>query len=177
MRQQKNVYSVGQVNNYIKNMFTQDFLLKRIYVRGEVSNCKYHPSGHIYFSLKDENSRIDCVMFRTAAYGLQCVPRDGMRVVALSDIEYVEVSKHDRSYHLAGEEEPLVVYGSLVAFEQEVEGGPFVRISNSCLVNMNRVRAVRGSELVMHGGEVLYFSRSRKRDAVATITSFLGGSI
>ena len=48
----KNAYSVGQVNRYIKNMFTQDYLLQKIYVKGEVSNCKYHTSGHIYFSLK-----------------------------------------------------------------------------------------------------------------------------
>ena len=48
------VYSVGQVNTYIKNMFVQDYLLRNLAVRGEVSNCKYHPSGHIYFSLKDE---------------------------------------------------------------------------------------------------------------------------
>ena len=51
----KNAYTVAQVNHYIKNMFSQDFLLSRIYVKGEVSNCKYHNSGHIYFSLKDEN--------------------------------------------------------------------------------------------------------------------------
>ena len=49
----KNVYSVGQVNTYIKNMFAQDFMLKRISVKGEVSNCKYHSSGHIYFTLKE----------------------------------------------------------------------------------------------------------------------------
>ena len=52
----KNVYTVKQVNAYIKNMFTQDFMLNRLYVKGEVSNCKYHPSGHIYFSLKDESA-------------------------------------------------------------------------------------------------------------------------
>ncbi len=46
------VYSVGQVNTYIKQMFQQDFMLNRMFVRGEVSNCKYHTSGHIYFSLK-----------------------------------------------------------------------------------------------------------------------------
>ena len=51
----KNAYTVAQVNHYIKNMFSQDFLLSRIYVKGEVSNCKYHNSGHIYFSLKDES--------------------------------------------------------------------------------------------------------------------------
>ena len=49
----KNAYSVGQVNRYVKNMFTQDFFLQKIYVKGEVSNCKYHTSGHIYFSMKD----------------------------------------------------------------------------------------------------------------------------
>lgn len=130
-----------------------------------------------YFNFR---MRMDKAMRRIRRNGSRSIAigaRDGMRVVALSDIEYVEVSKHDLSYHLVGEEEPLVVYGSLVAFEQEVEGGPFVRISNSCLVNMNRIRAVRGGELVMHGGKVLYFSRSRKREAVATITGFLGGSI
>ena len=59
----KNVYTVKQVNSYIKNMFTQDFMLSRIYVKGEVSNCKYHSSGHIYFSLKDESGTLSCVMF------------------------------------------------------------------------------------------------------------------
>ncbi len=58
----KNVYSVRQVNSYIKNMFVQDFMLKRIYVKGEISNCKYHTAGHIYFSLKDESGAIACVM-------------------------------------------------------------------------------------------------------------------
>ena len=47
----RNAYTVGQINAYIKNMFTQDYMLSRIYVKGEVSNCKYHTSGHIYFLL------------------------------------------------------------------------------------------------------------------------------
>ena len=58
----KNIFSVGQINRYVKNMFTQDFILQKIYVKGEVSNCKYHTSGHIYFSLKDENSKINCFL-------------------------------------------------------------------------------------------------------------------
>lgn len=130
-----------------------------------------------YFNFRMRMDKAMRRIRRNASRSIAIGTRDGMRVVALSDIEYVEVSKHDLSYHLVGEEEPFVVYGSLVAFEQEVEGGPFVRISNSCLVNMNRIRAVRGGELVMHGGKVLYFSRSRKREAVATITGFLGGGI
>ena len=66
----KNVYTVKQVNSYIKNMFTQDFMLSRIYVKGEISNCKYHTSGHIYFSLKDESGTIACVMFAGSRAGL-----------------------------------------------------------------------------------------------------------
>ena len=59
----KNIYSVGQVNQYIKNMFAQDFMLRNICVKGEVSNCKYHSSGHVYFTLKDEKGAISAVMF------------------------------------------------------------------------------------------------------------------
>lgn len=103
--------------------------------------------------------------------------RDGMRVMALADIEYIEVNRHDLSYHLWNEDEPLVVYGSLKAVEEQVEGGPFVRISNSCLVNMNQIRSVKGSSLLMRSGETLWFSRSKKREAVNTIAAFLGGSI
>ena len=66
----QNVYTVRQVNAYIKNMFTQDYMLNRIYVKGEVSNCKYHTSGHIYFSLKDESGTIACVMFAGQRGGL-----------------------------------------------------------------------------------------------------------
>ena len=65
----QNVYTVRQVNADIKNMFTQDYMLNRIYVKGEVSNCKYHTSGHIYFSLKDESGTIACVMFAGSEAG------------------------------------------------------------------------------------------------------------
>ena len=60
----RNVYSVGQVNSYIQNMFAQDFMMGHIAVRGEISNCKYHSSGHIYFTLKDETGVLKAVMFR-----------------------------------------------------------------------------------------------------------------
>lgn len=63
------VYTVTQMNSYIKNMFRQDFVLSRISVKGEVSNCKYHTSGHIYFSLKDGAGRDVC------NYVWQAVPK------------------------------------------------------------------------------------------------------
>ena len=54
----KKVYGVTQINRYIRNMFAQDFVLHQVCVKGEVSNCKYHSSGHIYFTLKENNSAI-----------------------------------------------------------------------------------------------------------------------
>lgn len=114
---------------------------------------------------------------RHAGRNVTVSTRDGMRVIPLADIEYVEVSRHSLSYHLVGEDEPFVSYGSLKAFEEEVADGPFVRISASCLANMNHVRSVRGPALLMKGGDTLYFSRSRRREALDTIANFLGGSI
>ena len=78
----RNVYSVGQVNHYVKNMFTQDYFLRKVYVKGEVSNCKYHTSGHIYFSLKDETGTLSCVMFAGHRRGLAFRMKDGDKVVA-----------------------------------------------------------------------------------------------
>ena len=147
-------------------------------VRGyEVDALDFIVKPVTYFNFRMRMDKAMRHIRRNSGRSVSVSTRDGMRVIPLADIEYVEVSRHDLSYHLVDEEEPFVVYGSLVAFEQEVEGGPFVRISASCLANMNHVRSVRGSALVMSGGETLYFSRSRKREALATITSFFGGSI
>ena len=93
----RNVYTVKQVNSYIKNMFTQDFMLNRIYVKGEVSNCKYHTSGHIYFSLKDESGTIACVMFAGSRSGLSFRMREGQQVIVLGS---VNVYERDGKYQL-----------------------------------------------------------------------------
>ena len=93
----KHVYTVGQVNSYIKNMFTQDFLLQSILVRGEVSNCKYHSSGHIYFTLKDEKGAIACVMFAGNRGGLKFHMREGQQVVVSGT---VDVYERDGKYQL-----------------------------------------------------------------------------
>ena len=86
----RNVYTVKQVNSYIKNMFTQDFMLNRIYVKGEVSNCKYHTSGHIYFSLKDESGTIACVMFAGQRGGLSFHMREGQQIIVLGSVNVYE---------------------------------------------------------------------------------------
>ena len=98
----KNVYSVRQVNAYIKNMFVQDFMLNRIYVKGEVSNCKYHTSGHIYFSLKDESGAIACVMFAgERRTGLTFRMQEGQKVIVLGS---VSVYERDGRYQLYAKE-------------------------------------------------------------------------
>ena len=93
----KNVYTVRQVNSYIKNMFTQDFMLNRIYVKGEVSNLKYHTSGHIYFSLKDESGTIACVMFAGSRSGLSFRMEEGQQIIVLG---VVDVYARDGKYQL-----------------------------------------------------------------------------
>lgn len=86
----RNVYSVKQVNAYIKNMFAQDYMLNCIYVKGEVSNCKYHTSGHIYFSLKDESGTIACVMFAGQRSGLSFRMCEGQQVIVLGSVAVYE---------------------------------------------------------------------------------------
>ena len=93
----QNVYTVRQVNSYIKNMFAQDFMLNRIYVKGEVSNLKYHTSGHIYFSLKDESGTIACVMFAGSRSGLSFRMEEGQQIIVLG---VVDVYARDGKYQL-----------------------------------------------------------------------------
>ena len=88
----KSVYSVSQVNSYIKNMFTQDFVLNSIYIKGEVSNCKYHTSGHIYFSLKDKGGVISGVMFAGNRGGLNFTLKEGQNVIVLGSVSVYEKS-------------------------------------------------------------------------------------
>lgn len=91
------VYTVAQMNSYIKNMFRQDFVLSRVEVKGEISNCKYHPSGHIYFTLKDEGGSLAAVMFAGQAKGLSFRLENGMKVVVSGRIDVYE---RDGKYQL-----------------------------------------------------------------------------
>lgn len=91
------VYTVKQVNTYIKNMFTQDYALNRMYVKGEVSNCKYHPTGHIYFTLKDESGVLSCIMFAGNRKGLTFPLKEGQKVIAGGNINVYE---RDGKYQL-----------------------------------------------------------------------------
>lgn len=107
---QKEAYTVSQVTGYIKNIFEKDMLLNRVSIKGEVSNCKYHTSGHIYFTLKDGTSQIACVMFAGARAGLTFRMREGDGVIASGSIRVFE---RDGKYQLYAQKIVLDGVGQL----------------------------------------------------------------
>ncbi len=111
MRQ--NVYTVAQINSYIKNMFTQDYMLRFVMVKGEISNCKYHSSGHIYFTLKDEKGVIACVMFAGSRTGLSFRLEEGQMVVVGGTIDVYE---RDGKYQLYARQ--ITLDGAGVLYEK-----------------------------------------------------------
>lgn len=82
--------TVSQINRYIANLFKQDYTLSGIQVKGEISGCKYHYSGHIYFTLKDAGAAISCVMFSTQRRGLGFTLEDGQSVIVTGRISVFE---------------------------------------------------------------------------------------
>lgn len=122
MAQTARAYTVGEINKYIRAMFDQDFLLRNIAVRAEVSNCKYHGSGHIYFSLKDESGSLACVMFAGQRRGLAFHMKDGDKVVVSGS---VSVYERDGRYQLYARQITLEGAGQLyeryLLLKQELE--------------------------------------------------------
>ncbi len=107
------IYSVAQVNIYVKGMFTNDYLLRHLFVKGEVSNCKYHPSGHVYFTLKDESGSLSCVIFRKSRMaGLRFDLADGQEVICEGSISVYE---RDGRYQFYAKEISLTGGGDLYA--------------------------------------------------------------
>ena len=109
----RNSYSVGQINSYIKNMFAQDYLLRSVYVKGEVSNVKYHSSGHIYFTMKDKTGTLSCVMFAGKRKGLRFTMCEGQQIVCGGSIEIYE---RDGKYQLYAED--IVLDGEGLLYER-----------------------------------------------------------
>ena len=113
------VFSVGQINRYIKNLLENDFILNSLLVQGEISNFKAHSSGHWYFTLKDAQGAISCVIFRQDAMQIPFEPENGMKVIL-----YGHVSLYEKTgqYQLYGEFLEPVGMGALqIAFEQMKE--------------------------------------------------------
>lgn len=106
----QNAYTVSKVNQYIKNMFQSDYALNRIFVKGEASNVKYHTSGHIYFTLKDEKSQMACVMFAGQRAGLGFRLESGQNIVVYGNISVYE---RDGKYQLYANEITLDGLGNL----------------------------------------------------------------
>jgi exodeoxyribonuclease VII large subunit len=107
---------VSALNGYIKKVLDNDFILNNSNVKGEISNFKIHSSGHIYFSLKDEYSKINCIMFRSAVKDLKFMPESGMKVVVRGRISVYE---KDGTYQLYCNQMELDGIGELyVAFEK-----------------------------------------------------------
>ena len=118
----KNVYTVEQVNRFIKNMFATEPMLKKICVKGEISNCKYHSSGHIYFSIKDASGTIAAMMFLQKRKGLKFKMKDGDKVIITGNISVFE---RDGRYQLYADEIELDGEGNLYlqfeALKKELE--------------------------------------------------------
>ena len=118
----QNVYTVAQVNAYIKNMFTQDFMMQSIFVKGEVSNCKYHSSGHIYFTLKDEKGSMACVMFAGNRTGLKFRLEEGQQIIVFGTIDVYE---RDGKYQMYAKQIALdgagVLYERFERLKEELE--------------------------------------------------------
>ena len=82
--------TVSDLNKYIKDKVAEDEYLNNVYVKGEISNFKHHYTGHMYFTLKDENSLIKCIMFKTYTASLNFIPKDGMKVVVFGSVSVFE---------------------------------------------------------------------------------------
>lgn len=85
-----NAVTVTQLNKYLKDRFDEDENLNAVLVKGEISNFKNHYTGHLYFTLKDENSLIKCIMFKSYAEKLQFKPKDGMKVMVFGSVSVFE---------------------------------------------------------------------------------------
>ena len=109
-------YWVSEINRYIKHIFDSDFALGRIYIKGEVSNCKYHSSGHIYFTLKDNQSQLSCIMFASNRDGLAFELQEGQSVVVFGNITTYE---RDGKYQLYAKE--IKLDGAGILFEKYMQ--------------------------------------------------------
>lgn len=110
--------SVSALNSYIKKQFDSDFILKNSSIKGEISNLKLHSSGHIYFSLKDAQSKINCVMFRSHAIGITFTPENGINVIISGN---VSVYEKEGAYQLYATKMEIAGQGDLLAAYEKLK--------------------------------------------------------
>jgi DNA-binding LytR/AlgR family response regulator len=116
------------------------------------------------------------VVRRRSDRPLSISTKNGVRVIDLRDLLYVDVQRHDLFYHIVGEAEPFRIRGSLSEAAGKLDGASFVRVSSSHLVNMAHIKNVAGDEITLSDGSVVYFSRAKRKDALAQIARYLGGT-
>ena len=114
MLNRQKIYSVTDINRYIKNMFLEEYALSVVFVKGEISNCKYHSSGHIYFTVKDATSSLACVMFAGDRHkGLDFKMNNGDEVIIGGS---VNVYERDGKYQLYAKK--IVQAGTGILYEK-----------------------------------------------------------
>ena len=116
-------------------------------------------------------------MVKRTSEGTVAIPTaDGMRVVRLADVIYVDIVKHDLHYHIAGECEPLRVRGTITQVAKDLDEKGFLKIAASCVINMAQVERIRQTSVVMSDGTELFYSRSQRKTALERLAAYVGRS-
>lgn len=149
--------------------------LAKYAVKGyEVGACGFIVKPATYGNLTLALERALRTVTQNAGRTVTIPTESGLRVVPLRQIAYIEVMKHKLTYHIVGEE-PMDARGSLVQLEEDLADAPVVRISKSCLANMDQISMLRSTEMQMANGDCLRISRTHKRNVVDKVTDYLGG--
>ena len=116
-------------------------------------------------------------MVKRTSEGTVAIPTaDGMRVVRLADVLYVDIVKHDLHYHVVGEGEPLRVRGTITQVAKDLDEKGFLKIAASCVINMAQVERIRQTSVVMSDGTELFYSRSQRKTALERLPAYVGRS-
>lgn len=149
--------------------------LAKYAVKGyEVGACGFIVKPATYGNLTLALERALRTVTQNAGRTVTIPTESGLRVIPLRQIVYIEVMKHKLTYHIVGEE-PVDARGSLVQLEEDLAEAPVVRISKSCLANMDQISMLRSTEMQMTNGDCLRISRTHKRNVVDKVTDYLGG--
>ena len=148
MRYEDMAISVTELNSYIKNKIADDEYLNNVLIKGEISNFKNHYTGHMYFTLKDENSLIKCVMFKTYAQKLDFMPKDGMKVFVLGGISVFERDGVYQIYVKAMQEDGVgILYKKYEELKQRLEQeGYFAEEHKKAIPQMPKIIGVLTSQ-------------------------------
>ena len=148
MRYEGMAISVTELNSYIKNKIADDEYLNNVLIKGEISNFKNHYTGHMYFTLKDENSLIKCVMFKTYAQKLNFMPKDGMKVFVLGGVSVFERDGVYQIYVKAMQEDGVgILYKKYEELKQRLEQeGYFAEEHKKAIPQMPKIIGVLTSQ-------------------------------